>query len=285
MRKSCAPMLALMLAVPGAGRAETLGVDQVVALSQAGLGDEAVIAKIRASGSRFDLSADQMMALKKRGVSGPVIAAMLSSAPAAAAPGATATSMDSPDPAVAHPTGVYMLQAAPAPHMVRMNATVSNQSKTGGIIGYALTGGIASASVKASIQNETSRVHAATGQPDFYFFFDEANADGRLTSTWTQGDGATIQSPSEFTLVRLTKKDGRREARVGSFNIGGAKAGVMDKDRLGYDYQLVRPGVYKVTVVKPLPPGEYGFIYALRAGAGATGAAGARVFDFTVDGA
>jgi hypothetical protein len=284
MKTMCAPaMLAVMLVASAPARAETLGVNQVVALSQAGLGDEAVIAKIRASGSRFDLSADQMVALKKRGVSGPVIAAMLSSAPAAA-PGATAYAMDSADPAVAHPTGVYMLQATPAPHMVRMNATVSNQSKTGGIIGYALTGGIASASVKASIQNETSRVHAASGQPDFYFFFDEANPDGRLTSTWTQGDGATIQSPSEFTLVRLTKKDGRREARVGSFNIGGAKAGVMDKDRLGYDYQLVRPGVYKVTATKPLPPGEYGFIYALRAGAGATGAAGARVFDFTIDG-
>lgn len=267
---------ALALFLAGPAMAGPLTIDQIVALSGAGIGDDAIVAKVKASGTRFDLSTDQMLMLKKQGVSGPVIAAMLSSGASAGA----AMSMDSPDPAVAHPTGVYLL--ADDQKMSRMNATVSNQSKTGGIIGYALTGGIASASVKASIQNETSRTVTVNKQPVFYFFFDEANADGRISATWTSGDGATIQSPGEFTLVRLEKKDGRREARVGSFNIGGAKAGVMDKDRIAFDYQLVRPGVFRVAANQPLPPGEYGFIFSLRAGAGATGAAGARIFDFTV---
>jgi len=278
-RFSIGALVALAILASAPAAAEQLTFDQVVALSQAGLGDAAIIAKVKESGSRFDLSADQMLALKGKGVSGPVIAAMLSSG--AAATGG-AMSLDSPDPAVTHPTGVYLL-AADGAKMARMNATVSNQSKTGGILGYALTGGIASASVKASIQNESSRMHTESRRPVFYFFFDEANADGRISSTWTQGDGATIQSPSEFTLVRLMKKKGRREARVGSFNIGGAKAGVMDKDRIPFDYQPVRPGVFRVASAQPLEPGEYGFIYALRAGAGANGAAGARIFDFTID--
>ena len=268
--------LALALVLTGPALAEPLTVDTIVTLAGAGIGDDAVIAKIRTSGTRFDLSADQMIALKKKGVSGAVIAAMLSSGQSGVG---AAMSVDSPDPAVAHSTGAYLLTSD---KMARMNATVSNQSKTGGIIGYALTGGIASASVKASIQNETSRLQTPSHQPVFYFFFDEANADGRISSTWTSGDGGTIQSPSEFTLIHLTKKDGRREARVGSFNIGGAKAGVMDKDRIPFDYSQVRPGVYKVTANAPLPPGEYGFIFSLRAGAGATGAAGAHIFDFTV---
>ncbi|HEY0270455.1 MAG TPA: hypothetical protein VGC10_05650 [Sphingomonas sp.] len=266
----------LCLAAPVA--AETLTVDQIIALSSAGLGDEAIVAKVRGSGARFDLSADEMVQLKNRGVSGPVIAAMLSSG-AAAGP---ALSPNSPDPMLAHPTGVYLLTTSPAAAMTRMNATVSNQSKTGGIIGYALTSGIASASVKASIQNETSRVHTPDHQPAFYFYFDEANSDGRISSTWTSGDGGTVQSPGEFTLVRLIRKDGRREARVGSFNIGGAKAGVMDKDRIPFNYELVRPGVYKVVPTGDLAAGEYGFLYALHAGAGMNGAAGARIFDFTV---
>jgi hypothetical protein len=264
------------LAVPAL--AETLSMDQIAALSAAGIGDDAIIAKIRSSGTHYDLSADDMLAWKRKGLSGPVLAALLAGGGTAG----TAVSLDSPDPQLQHPTGAYLLSDDAAPRLVRMNATVSNQSKTGGIWGYALTGGIASASVKASIQNETSRFHTTNPRPTFYFFFDDANADGRISPTWTSGDGGTIQSPSEFTLVRLMKKDGRREARVGSFNIGGAKAGVMDRDRIAFDYDLVRPGVYRVSPGAPLEPGEYGFIFQLRAGAGMTGAAGARIFDFTV---
>ena len=82
-------------------------------------------------------------------------------------------------------------------------------------------------------------------------------------------------------MVELMKKQGRREARVGSVNIAGAKSGVMDKDRLAFRSNEIRPGVYEVTPAMPLKPGEYGFIFSL-AGAGTGGALTARVFDFTV---
>src|SRR3546814_17742863 len=64
-----------------AARAETLDNDSVVALVSAGLGDEAVIAKIKASPARYRLSHTDLLALKKNGVSGPVIAAMTSTGP------------------------------------------------------------------------------------------------------------------------------------------------------------------------------------------------------------
>lgn len=64
-------------------------------------------------------------------------------------------------------------------------------------------------------------------------------------------------------------------------NIGGAKTGVMDKDRLAFQYDLVRPGVYRIAPREPLEPGEYGFIYSLGTG-GAAGALAARIFDFSV---
>lgn len=60
------------------------------------------------------------------------------------------------------------------------------------------------------------------------------------------------------------------------------KAGVLDKDRLSFEYETVRPGVFKVVPKTELPPGEYGFIYAVN-GATAGGAATARIFDFAVD--
>ncbi len=79
----------------------------------------------------------------------------------------------------------------------------------------------------------------------------------------------------------MMKKDGRREARVGSANIGGVKTGVMDKDRIAFDYEMVRPGVFKVLPQAALAPGEYGFIYAI-SGGGSNGAMTARIFDFSI---
>jgi hypothetical protein len=64
-------------------------------------------------------------------------------------------------------------------------------------------------------------------------------------------------------------------------NIGGAKTGVMDKDRLAFDYELVRPGVYRVQPNGDMMPGEYGFIFSIQGG-GAGGAMTAKIFDFSV---
>uniref|UniRef100_UPI00341D44F1 hypothetical protein n=1 Tax=Sphingomonas bacterium TaxID=1895847 RepID=UPI00341D44F1 len=274
----------MALAITTSASAETLNNGTVIALTQAGLGDEAIIAKIKTSSASYDLSTDQIIALKKQGVSGPVIAAMLSASNPTA--GTTAFSMDAADPAVPHPPGVYLLVDGPTPSMKRIDATVSNQAKTGGILGYALTSGIASMSIKAAIPGESARTNTISAQPVFYFFFDESNPDSaRQAVTWSSGSNASVTSPNEFTLVKLDQKKGRREARVGSMNIGGAKTGVMDKDQIPFDYDMVRPGVFKATPRMALKPGEYGFMYAITGGGGggfAGGAMTARIFDFSV---
>lgn len=275
--------LAAALVAPAPASAETLDNNSVITLTSAGLGDEAIVAKIKASTSNFELSTDQLLALRAKGVSSRVIAAMIeASNPKAAAPQSSTTS---PDPMIPHPAGVYLFaDQGEAARMVRIDATVTNQAKTGGIFGYALTGGIASMSIKAAIQNDTARVQTAMTTPVFYFFFDESNQSTQGTvATWASGTAATVTTPNEFTLIELIKKKGRREARVGSMNIGGAKTGVMDKDRLAFTYELVRPGVFKVTPSATLKPGEYGFIYSL-AGGGANGALTARIFDFSIKG-
>lgn len=195
-------------------------------------------------------------------------------------PAAPALSLDSPDPAVPHAPGVYLLTGSgDTAKMVRIDPTVSNQAKTGGILGYAFTGGLASASIKVVIQKESASTQASA-TPRFYFYFDQPN-NGASNSTWASGMNTYVSSPSEFSLVKLNKKEGRREARVGSMNIAGSKTGVMDKDRLAFEQRMLQPGVYQVDVSQPLTPGEYGFIFSI-AGGGAGGAMTARIFDFSV---
>jgi hypothetical protein len=269
---------ALFFAAPAA--AETLNNATVIQLVKAGIGNDAVIAKIKSTDGNYSLGTNDLIALKNEGVPGDVIAAMIG-ASAKPEPTAAAMSLTDINPMTPHPSGVYLIDTR-GNQLQRIEPTVSNQAKTGGIFGYALTAGIASISIKVAITGETARVVAPVGVPAFYFFFDASNpATVNLASSWAAGSAQTVTSPSEFTLIKLMEKKGRREARVGSMNIAGAKTGVMDHDRIPFDFAMVRPGVYKVTPKQPLEPGQYGFIYAL-SGAGTAGAMTARIFDFAV---
>jgi len=269
---------ALFFAAPVA--AETLNNNAVIGLVRAGIGNEAVIAKIKATDGKYDLSTDDLIALKNAGVPGDVIAAMIAG-PAKADSGPVAMTLTDADPMKPHPSGLYLIDTA-ANRLSRIDPTVTNQAKTGGIFGYALTMGIASMSVKVAITGEAAKIAAASATPSFYFFFDASNPQtANITSSWAAGSSQSVSSPSEFTLIKLMEKKGRREARVGSMNLGGAKTGVMDHDRIAFDYEMVREGVYRVTPKEPLEPGQYGFIYAL-SGGGTGGAMTARIFDFSI---
>lgn len=285
---SCAAAAALLLVASAS--AETLTNATIVTLVKAGLGDDAVIAKIKGSPSQFDLSTDQLIVLKQQGVPSPVIAAMLGASNSSVSD-AAAMSADSADWRLPHPAGVYVLANwAGEPKMMRIDATTANQTKTGGLLGYALTAGIASIKMKSVIPNGSARVKVVVPRPDFYFYFDEANASlsrGANTGSWIAGPAASVTSPSEFSLIRFDAKKDRREARVGSFNMAGAKSGVMDKDRIAFSYDRVAPGVFKVVPSADLEPGEYGFLYSMSAGGGpgiyGGGVMTARVFDFSIE--
>lgn len=270
---------ALALCLAGTARAETLRNDDVVALLEAGLGEEAVIAKIETSDGDFVTDTKTLLALRAKGVPSPVIAAMVKSAN-----GTIRYNDTSPDPTVPHTPGFYMLdEAAGQPRMLKIDPIASTQTKTGGILGYALTGGIASASLKAVLPGATAQTQTGARKPTFYVFFD-APGDNQ-SAVFSTGFGNAVISPNEFSLINLMEKKERREARVGSLNIAGSKTGVMDKDQVPFSYEQVTPTVYKITPDVDLAPGEYGFLFALVGGAGpglSGGVAGARVFDFTV---
>lgn len=268
-------------------QAETLDNARVIDLVRAGLGDEVIVAKIKSSVGVYDTSTDALIKLKAAGVTGPVLAAMIDASNGSKVTSNLALSSDSPDPRVPHRSGIYMLANwLPEPKMQVINPTTSNQTRTGGMLGFALTGGIASMSIKTVIPGAQARNVAQMPRPTFYFYFDQANASlsgGAASTLWASG---AVTSPSEFSLVRFDVKKDRREAKVGKINVAGGQSGVMDKDRILFDYNEVSPGVFAVTPAGDLPVGEYGFVYSVSAGGGAglggVGAQTTRVFDFSV---
>lgn len=260
--------------------AETLGNADVIALHAAGVGDEVILAKIRASSGAYDTSTAQLIALKGKGISPSVMAAMIGAPVSASMSPRTATVAAAAlvdDAGLPSAPGVYLSESG---KLTRIDATGANQAKSGGVLGYALTGGLVSMNVKAVIPGGTARARSASLEPVFLFRVDQTG------SNVFTGPLGTSVTPNDFSLVRLIARDGRREARVGSMNLGGVKAGVMDKDRIAFRYDEVARGVFRVTPAAPLSAGEYGFLYqpASAAGfnAGASGAASARVFDFSV---
>jgi hypothetical protein len=277
---------ALFCVVPSAVLAETLTDDSILLLVHAGLGDAAIVAKIKNTPGNYDTSIAKIIALKKSGVSDAVMAAMMENAQKDAAN----ANNESADPLTPHAAGVYLLAdwANPA-RMDHIDATTANQTKNTGMLGYAFSGGIAAIKMKSVLPNEAARIKSTSKRPVFFFYFDKANA-----SLSNSGGGfssllglSAVTSPNEFSLVKFDVKEGHREIATGKFSMyGGAKSGVMDKSRIDFTYKDISPGVFKVFMNQDMEPGEYGFIYSSSAGSGigmyAGGISSSRIFDFTV---
>jgi hypothetical protein len=262
--------------------AETLTNSSVVALSKAGLGSDAIIAKIHNSANTFDLSTDSLISLKQQGVADEVIASMLSASANRGTFRGAVSESESADPTAQHASGIYLLESWDTPPIMRrIDATAANQTRTSGILGYAFTYGIAKIKITTVLPNPTARVKSSIPRPAFYFYFDRSNTiltNGGLGDLQLPG---TVTSPNEFSLVRFDTKRGDREVELGQMNITGMTAGVMDKARVNFSYSDISPGVFRVTPDGDLSPGEYGFVYSSTGGVYG-GFSGARIFDFSI---
>ncbi|MGB6131996.1 MAG: hypothetical protein WBG54_09455 [Acidobacteriaceae bacterium] len=113
------------------------GVDnaRIIEMTQKGLGDEVIIARIKASPTKFSLSDDDLSALKKAGVSDAVVAAMIQS-----------TQLT-----------VASVRIDGNPVEVR----VIGEQKVGGRLGHEVTFGIKSVKNKAYLQGQHASVIAS----------------------------------------------------------------------------------------------------------------------------
>ncbi len=88
-----------------------VGVEDVVKLAKAGLGDDVILAHLRSSGATYSLSADQIIYLNSQGVTQPVIKALMGTAGTAPAPGPVPT----PAPSIPAAPQPIVAPSTPAP--------------------------------------------------------------------------------------------------------------------------------------------------------------------------
>ena len=267
-------------AAPAPAQDQTVTNQTVAEMVNAKLPTEVIVAKIQASNTNFDLSTDALVKMNQTGIPAEVVKAMLqkNSAQTAAAMPDPAANADPNDPTAFHDPGIYILISNGRERkMMMLEPTVYSQGKTGGVFASAMTYGIAKVKWKAVVRNAHANVRTSEPAASFYFYFEEKGAGLSHASF-----GGT-STPNEFTLLRFDVKSDSRETTVMKSNAFGSSTGTDDKANIAFDFEKIKPGIYKVIPKAPLRPGEYCFLSASSGTAFAPGAAQAnRLFDFGI---
>ena len=249
----------------------------VIEMTKLGLSDDVIIAKIRKAyeagtdAVSFDTSVDGLKALKAANVSESIIKVMINPAPPPAAIVAGANPMTI-DPSLPPPeVGVYWRDEG---KFLLLQGQMVTNTKAGGKAGSLFTYGLRNQHWDATIEGPTSKNVVRDRKPVFYLYVPEGS------------------DSSDYVLLKLNKKDNRREFQVGSFGgVSGGKSGVQKDKEIPFHAEHLGIRVYKLTLDDALKPGEYGFFMgtgisqtmtASRGGSRSGGAASGRVYDFTI---
>jgi hypothetical protein len=219
----------------------------VIDMVAAQLPDGVIIAKIRASKTKFDLSAPALIDLNKRGVPAAVVQVMINPTADSSAPAAPKQQpspvADPNDPASPHAPGIYLAEGTGADRkLIPLDACEFATKNFGSL---AVRPG-------AVADRPQAKIRVPNGQPEFYFYFDPRGASRNPVTMGTAG------SPPDFMLLRLTVNSaGNREAQI--LKPGFASFHAADS-AVPFNSTRIGPAAYRVTLPYPLEAGEYGFL-------------------------
>jgi len=261
---------------------ETMTNEEVISLTKAGLSKSLIIDKIRTSKSKYDLSTDALIKLKKANVDDDVVAAMLQAkggatrASSVAPVGGTASGNPN-DPLSPHDFGIYMFEEKNGEKtMTQLMPNVSAQNRTGGGFTAAITPfGLGKTKTKANLPGTTAKLQIKEAQPVFYFYLD-TKSGGLNTSS------GIPSTPNEFTLIKFNVRSDNREVTISKQNAYGGKGGLSDEYVIAFNAENMGNGIFKVTPTTSLKNGEYGFYLINSGGSNTSAAVGAKFFDFGV---
>jgi hypothetical protein len=248
--------LCLLLLAASVAAQEMLTNDSVIAMKKAGLSDAVILAKIRSSQSKFDVSTQSLVSLKQAGLSDQVIEVMVG----ATGPGGSALTA---------PTG--------PPGAVRAPGAMGLSPGRESVFHYRGDQYIELSAAAASIETNTQ----------FFSTKSEIVLKGRKAA-YRVADREPVffsmWAPNEAPLVRLKPGDDNDDRNLkissGAFMpFGGThKQGVRNEDKIDVDAEKDPRGFYRIKPKKALAPGEYGFIITQGFATG-TG----KVYDFGID--
>jgi hypothetical protein len=221
-------------------REANLTIEEVVKLARAGFSEDVIITKIKRNGKAFDLSTDELLDLKKDGVSDNLIKFLL----------------DPSQPYTPPPPAAAGSPAAPPPIAKKypQDAFASHVPSDPGL--YLLTGNTPTkVDFKVMLGTEVGKMPMKKGKAIAYLVGPAAGMRTKLTKPvfyFRPPDGKEI---ADVVLVVFKKKGDRRELDVGP---PGPKQQLKSETMRQFDSVEVGPRLFKVTP-QTLKAGEYLF--------------------------
>jgi len=296
------PLLSLSLCLGNfsfAQTQDTLSNNTVIQLHSAGLSDDIILSKIKSSPNKFDLSTDNLIGLKKSGISDLVIGAMQaklmvpsapsapsqSSANAPSVPSAPVTAPAAPVSTLAgqdvlvkpkFPGVFYLKNGVDA--LSEIEPSVYSIEKVGTSFVGSIKYGLSKKDVKAILSGSNANFLISGVKPVFVFLF-APNGGFGSNNDWF----SNATSPNEFVLVKFKSSRKTRDVVTGPYgDLAGFTSGIPAEDKINFRFEKQAPGQYKVYFDQPLVSGEYGFLFP----AGALGTASSnspqKVIDFEI---
>ena len=261
--------------VPTGPISTPLSVEEVLKLSQSGVSEDVIVTKIKKNGKAFDLSADELVELKKAGVKDTILKYLLDPsqpytpppppAPPLAAVHAGPGSTAKPEPpAKKYPVDAYAARVPPDPGLYRFNQNELLKTDIKMLLGENQGPGLGKVLLKkgkatAYLVGASARSRVADSAPVFYIRLPE---------------GKSIE---ELLLLTLDGKKDRREVDMGA---PGPKPELKPETMRQFDALEVGPGVYRLTTNK-LGKAEY-FFYLIGSAEPPKGNYG-KGYDFGID--
>ena len=214
-----------------------LTVENIVALVEAGLGEDVIIEKLRQNATAFDLSVDQLLQLKTAGVSAQIIKTMLNPTDTPTpAPGGANTSDEDPNwPAqIPKELGIYANMDG---KITQLEPEISRWRKGGRLLGavtYQLAGNYLNGIVRG--------LHSPY-RVSIPFEVHIVVPEGR--------------SANEYQCVSMQQKKQQRTFRIATENI--IKEGSADKNFVFFKAEKIASRLYRIEL-NQLEPGEYAFV-------------------------
>ena len=230
-------------------RSTPLSAEEVVQMSQGGVSEELIITSIKKNGKPFDLNTEEILELRKSGVSDTVIKFLLDPsqpysppAPPAKPPDLPPAPPPKPVSAKKYPEDAYASRVPPDPglysfpqdSLLKVDIKILLGEKEGAGFGKVL---MKKGKVIAYLVGPGSKARVPEGTPIFYIRLPE---------------GKGIE---ELLLVALDRKSGRRELDIGP---PGPKPEIKPEALRQFDSLEVGPGLYRLNPGK-LSKGEYLF--------------------------
>lgn len=220
----------------------------VVSLAKLAMGDDVIIAKInQAAAVDFKLEVTDLEALKKAGVSGPVISAMLKKSTAAPASAPAPTSS-------AKPASGGGAQPAPSGGYQPMGAQEADTV-------YLLVAGGKRIAIRSAAGTMSSTYAYITQL--VHSNFDGLKADARTNERRPTLILRSAKSPKGrmwFVSAEVDEKNNVRSVKMGNSKLFGAKnIGAPDSsNQIECDIVAEGPDTWRITPKKDLKAGEYG---------------------------